>query len=118
MIGVHKMAVFFSNMLYTFLIAFGVMIGASFFAALGALISDHPPFKTMLDVAASVKIWAVALALGGTFSSFEVIEKGILTGELKAVIKQLVYIVTALAGANVGYFFIKLMKECYKLWIP
>jgi len=32
-----------SNIIYNFLIAFGVIVGASLFAGLGALINDHPP---------------------------------------------------------------------------
>ncbi|WP_425446270.1 YtrH family sporulation protein [Dethiothermospora halolimnae] len=108
---------FFTNLLYNFLIAFGVIVGGSFFAGLGALITNNPPVKTMISVASSIKIWAVAVALGGTFSSFEVIEKGILKGEIKGVIKQCGYILMALVGANIGYMFIRLIKKCDKIWL-
>ncbi len=40
---------FISNMLYSFLIEFGVMVGACSFAGIGAIINNHPPLKTMLD---------------------------------------------------------------------
>lgn len=111
------MNTFIDNVIYNFLIAFGVIIGASTFAAIGALINDKPPLKTMFDLAGSIKIWAVAVALGGTFSSLEVIERGLLKGEMKSIVKQAVYILIALGGANTGYGFIKLVQKCGELWV-
>lgn len=108
---------FFNNLLYSFLIAFGVVIGASLFAGVGALIINHPPMKTMLEVSKSIKIWAVAVALGGTFTSFQIIEQGLFNGEVKSLIKQIIYILIALIGANVAYSFLKLIQRCAKLWI-
>ena len=37
------MSDFYSNLVNNFLIAFGVIIGASIFAGIGAIITDHPP---------------------------------------------------------------------------
>lgn len=105
------------SIIYNFLIAFGVIVGASMFAGFGALINGHAPLKTMFNIAGSVKIWAVAVALGGTFSSFEIIEKGLFKGEIKSIVKQAVSIVIALAGANVGYAFIKLIQKCGEVWM-
>lgn len=106
---------FTSNVIYSFLISFGVMLGASTLAGLGAVINNHPPMKTMLDIAGSIKIWAVAVALGGTFTSFEIFDQGILKGEIRAVIKQIIYILIALVGANMGYGFLKLIQRSTEL---
>ncbi|MGE4284502.1 MAG: YtrH family sporulation protein [Clostridia bacterium] len=103
-------------MIHNFLIAFGVVIGASIFTGIGAIITNHPPFKAMLDIAGSIKIWAIAAALGGTFSSFAVIEKGLFEGEFKSIIKQAIYVLTALLGANMGYGFIGLIQRCSEIW--
>ena len=81
-------------------------------AGLGALINGHPPLKTMFNIAGSIKIWAIAVALGGTFSSFEIIEKGIFKGEIRSIIKQAVHVVIAVVGANMGYGFIRLIQKC------
>lgn len=110
------MSDFISNLINNFLIAFGVIIGASIFAGIGALITDRPPMKTMLDIADSIKIWAMAIALGGTFSSFKAIEKGLFHGEIKSIIKQALHVLTAIFGANTGYAFIKLLHKCGELW--
>ncbi|SKC73817.1 YtrH family sporulation protein [Maledivibacter halophilus] len=107
---------FINNLVYTFLIALGVIIGAGFFAGIGALINNHPPLKTMIDISSSIKIWAVAVSLGGTFSSFEIIEQGIFKGEIRSVVKQVSYIAAALIGANLGYLVIKLLYMSEKLW--
>lgn len=110
------MSNFISNMVYSFFIAFGVMFGACAFAGIGAIINNHPPLKTMLDLASSIKIWAVATALGGTFSSFQVIEEGLFKGEIRLMIKQIAYILAALFGANIGFYTIKLLERCGDLW--
>ena len=110
------MSDFYSNLINNFLIAFGVIIGASFFAGIGAIITGHPPLKAMLDLAGSIKIWAMAVALGDTFSSFVAIEKGLFHGEIKSILKQAVYVLTAILGANTGYIFIKLLHRCGGLW--
>lgn len=107
----------FSKIIYNFFIAFGVMLGACFFAGLAALILNHPPLKTMIDIGKNIKIWAIAIALGGTFSSFEILEKGILRREVMSVIKQIAYIMSALVGANCGYALLKYLKKISELWI-
>lgn len=106
------LSAFTSNIIYNFLIAFGVIIGASLFAGIGALINDHPPLKCMFEIARSIKIWAVAVALGGTFSTFEILEKGLFRGEIRSIVKQAVYVVVAVIGANAGYGFIRLIQKC------
>jgi hypothetical protein len=111
------MPTFISNMIYSFFIAFGVMLGACTCAGIGAIINNHPPLKTMFDLASSVKIWAVATALGGTFSSFQVLEEGIFRGEVRLAFKQMLYILAALIGSNTAYTVLKLLKRCGELWI-
>lgn len=108
---------FFSNVLYSLLISFGVIIGACSFAGVGALVNNQPPLKTMMDLANSVKIWAIATALGGTFSSFEAIEEGIFNGDIRTIVKQVIYILAAIIGANVGYRVIKLIQKCGQIWM-
>jgi len=102
----------FNNMVNHFLISFGVVVGASIFGGVGAVITNDPPLKAMLDIASSIKIWAVAVTLGGTFSSFAAIEKGLFEGEFKSIVKQAIYVLAALLGANMGYNAIKLIQRC------
>lgn len=103
-------------MINNFLISFGVVMGASIFAGIGAIITDNPPLRTMVNLSSSIKIWAMATALGGTFSSFIVIDKGLFEGEVKSIVKQVIYIFVALLGANSAYSFIKLIQRCSEIW--
>lgn len=107
---------FITSIIHNFFIAFGVVLGASLFSGLGAIFTDHPPLRTMINIASSIKIWAMAAALGGTFSTFAVIDKGLFEGEIKSIIKQVIYIFIALLGANAGYSFIRLIQRCSELW--
>lgn len=110
------MSYFYFSIIQNFLIAFGVVIGASLFSGLGAVISNHPPYKVMTDVAGSIKIWAIAASLGGTFTSFAMIDKGLFEGEIKTLVKQVFYILISLTGANIGYEFIRLLQKCGTIW--
>jgi hypothetical protein len=110
------MSSFYISIIHNFLTAFGVVIGASLFSGVGAIITGNPPYKVMMEVANSMKIWAIAASLGGTFSSFTVIEKGIFEGEIRTLIKQALYILISLTGANVGYEFISLLQRCGEIW--
>ncbi|NEZ46846.1 sporulation protein [Clostridium niameyense] len=107
---------FVTNIIYSFLVAFGVVIGGSAFAGIGAIINNDPPLKIMTGIANSIKIWAVAIALGGTFSSFSILEEGIFRGEFRGMIKQIFYIMSALIGANLAFKFIKLIDKCGEIW--
>lgn len=111
------MSDFISSVIYSFFVSFGVIVGGSSFVGVAALINNHPPFKTMVDLADSIKIWAVATALGGTFSSFKLIEEGLFRGEMVSLAKQIVYILAALIGANLGVRFVKLIQKCGHIWI-
>ena len=108
---------FLGNLVYSFMVSFGVIIGASVFSGIAAILLNHPPLKVMLDISNSIKIWAVATALGGTFSSFELFEEGIFKREFGSLCKQIVYILAALIGANLGLRFIKLIQKCGELWL-
>jgi len=110
------MSALYNSMIHNFLVAFGVIIGASVFAGVGAIFTNRPPLKVMLDIARSIKIWAMAVALGDTFSSYAAIEKGLFEGEFKSILKQAVYVLTALLGANAGYGLIWLIQRCGEIW--
>lgn len=105
------MKAFLGNLIYSFMVAFGIILGASTFAGIAAILLNNPPLKIMMNIANSIKIWAVATALGGTFSSFSILEEGIFKGELKGMIKQILYIISSLIGANLAVAIIRLLEK-------
>ena len=101
---------FYQNVLYNFFISLGVIIGGSIFGGLAATFTGHPPLKAMLELCDKIKIWAIIVALGGTFPSFKVLEVGIFNGEIRGLVKQVFFILSALAGAHLGYKLIFLFE--------
>lgn len=97
---------FEQKMVIIFFTALGVVLGAALIGSGAAIIVRQPPATTMLRLAGEIKIWAMVAAIGGTFTAFEVLESGIFEGEFRAVIKQLLYVISSFAGAQVGYFLI------------
>ncbi len=97
------METFGQKLILIFFTALGIMLGAALIGSLAAVMVREPPVAVMLKLARDMKIWAIAAAIGGTFSTFEVFESGLFQGELRAVIRQLLYIFSALAGTQVGY---------------
>jgi len=87
-----------------FFTSLGIMLGASVVGSLAALLVGEPPVGTLLKLAREIKIWAIVAAIGGTFSTFEILETGLFQGEVRAVVKQLLYIISALAGAQLGHY--------------
>ncbi|WP_066635457.1 YtrH family sporulation protein [Desulfolucanica intricata] len=100
------METFVQKIILIFFTAFGLLTGASLVGSLSAVLVREPPVSVMLKLAQEIKIWAIVAAIGGTFSTFEILESGILQGEIKSLIKQLLYILSSITGAQVGYYLI------------
>ncbi|HHV58065.1 MAG TPA: sporulation protein [Firmicutes bacterium] len=90
------------QLFFTFSIALGVVLGGTFLGGLSATLSGQPPGETMLNLAERIKVWAIVVALEGTFSIFQALEAGLLYGQLRPVARQLVYILAAFLGAHLA----------------
>jgi hypothetical protein len=88
------------------LTSLGVVLGAALIGSLSVIFTKGAPAKTMLKLAYEIKIWAIVAALGGTFSTIEVVELGLFEGQITALLQQFVYIIGAFMGAQLGYFII------------
>lgn len=100
------METFGQRMLLIFFTSLGVVLGAALVGTLAALLGGGAPVKTMLKLAYDIKIWAIVAAIGGTFTTIEILESGIFEGEFRAVVKQLLYLISAFLGAQAGYLLI------------
>ena len=97
-----------------FLTALGMMIGGAFIGSVPSGLTGHGPFKTMCELAGDLKIWAAVAAIGGSFTSLQTLESGLLEGEIRTVIKQLCYMFSAFAGAHAGYVLIMTLADTKK----
>lgn len=97
------MDLFYQKLLLIFFTSLGVLLGASLVGSLAAVIVGYPPLEIMLKLAREIKIWAIVAAIGGTFTTIEILQMGLLEGEFRALIKQLFFLISAFAGAHLGY---------------
>lgn len=104
------METFIHKSILIFFTALGIILGSSLLGCFAAILVKDPPVGTMLKLAQEIKIWAIVAAIGGTFSTFEIFESGLFQGELKPVIKQLIYIFCALAGTQSGYYLLLILS--------
>lgn len=108
---------FWGMLIHHFLVAFGVVFGAGCFSGIAAVINDQPPLKAMTDMSVFVKVWAIAIALGGSFDSLEMFEKGLLQGEIREMVRTVIFIIIAMIGANCGAYSLKLIPQLGD-WLP
>lgn len=85
-----------------FFIAFGVVIGGSMLAGIGAVFVSWAPAHYMQQTAEALKIWAIVAAVGGTIDPMRVIEANMLEGHFSPVLQQILIIVMAFLGAHMG----------------
>jgi hypothetical protein len=97
---------FWQTLILTFCIALGVNLGGSLVGAMGAIITNRPPLKTMLEISGELKIWALVAALGGTFGVIKIFEAGVFGKQFFDLGKQLFIICSAFLGAHLGYLLI------------
>ncbi len=76
---------FSTKIVIIFFTALGVMLGSALIGSIAAVFTGENPARIMLKIAKDIKIWAIVAAIGGTFSSIEVLESGIFEGQIKAV---------------------------------
>lgn len=93
---------FATKMCFDFFIAFGVVLGGSLLGGICAIITLQPPTFTMDNIADKIKIWAVVAAVGGTIDPLRVIETNFIEGHLSPAFKQILLIVSAFLGAQMG----------------
>ncbi|MDD3269773.1 MAG: YtrH family sporulation protein [Syntrophomonadaceae bacterium] len=105
------METFVHKSILIFFTALGIILGSSLLGSLAAILVREPPIGTMLKLAQEIKIWAIVAAIGGTFSTFEIFQSGLFQGELRPVVKQLIYILCALAGTQAGYYLLLIISE-------
>ncbi|MDW7674842.1 MAG: YtrH family sporulation protein [Bacillota bacterium] len=97
---------FINKLILVFFTALGVVMGAALLASLAALITQQPPVRIMMKVAGEIKIWAMVAAIGGTFTTIEILESGIFEGKLADAFHQVLLIIVAFIGAQVGQYLI------------
>ncbi|MDE5412321.1 MAG: YtrH family sporulation protein [Bacillaceae bacterium] len=93
---------FAATLVVDFFVAFGVIIGGAIIGGISAFLIGEPPLQKISELAASLKIWAIVAAIGGTFDAFTSLERGLFQGTHDDIFKTLFMIFAALCGAQAG----------------
>ncbi len=91
-----------------------MILGGTLLGSVSATIFGYGPLRVMAQLAKDLKIWAAVAAIGGSFDSLQALETGILEGQLRLVVKQLGFMVSAFAGAHTGYLIIVALSNTNK----
>lgn len=91
-----------ATLILNFFVASGVIIGGAIVGGIGAFLVGKSPLSMMGDLSGSLKIWAIAAAIGGTFDAISNIERGLFTGAHDDIFKTGLMIFVALCGAHSG----------------
>lgn len=92
-----------AELLKAFCVALGVDLGGALLAAGAAALTGGFPLRELSRWAHDLKVWGVVAAVGGSFPSVQQIEEGLLYFQVRTLVRQMVQILVALAGANAGY---------------
>jgi hypothetical protein len=84
-------------------LAFGVTAGGGILGAFGQWLVGQSGADAG-QMAFRIRIWAVAIAIGGTMTAFEHLERGLSQGALPQIVKDLLILSSAYAGAQVAYW--------------
>ena len=92
------------GVLLPFFTGLGVMLGGSLFGGLAALFYPESPFHRIRALAEDVKLWAIVVAIGGTFPTLRALDSGLFNGDVLHLVRQVGVIVAGFLGAQAGYW--------------
>ncbi len=78
---------FFSLLIISYFIAFGVILGGSLIGGFGAFLIGKPTLTYINQFAQNLRIWALVAAIGGTFDTFYSFERSFFGGDMKDIVK-------------------------------
>ncbi|MCY0898249.1 MAG: sporulation protein [Firmicutes bacterium] len=88
-------------------LALGVTVGGGLIGALGNWLAGHAASADASQIAFKIRIWAVAIAIGGTISALEHIEQSLTRRAMADLVKGSLTIFAAYAGAELGFWLIR-----------
>ena len=93
-----------------FFLSLGVTLGGGLLGALGLWLAGRGPQNPAV-VGYGIRIWAVAIAIGGTFTALENLERGFSAHALSAIVRDTISIVMAYLGAQSGYWLLNQLAK-------
>ncbi|BAS27282.1 hypothetical protein LIP_1433 [Limnochorda pilosa] len=92
------------ELLLPFCTAFGVVLGGSLLGSLAIVLTRGSPLAAIADLSGKIRLWAIAVAIGGTFDTLTALESGLFGGQVFLLLRQGAVVAAALFGAHAGYW--------------
>ena len=102
---------FFSSYIQSYFIALGVLLGGTLIGGFAVFLTGQPLLTEIYRLSGLLGIWAIVVAIGGTDKAVFSFERGIFNGETKEIFKQLLLIISAIAGTQTGALFINWLTQ-------
>ncbi len=88
-------------------LACGVTLGGGLLGAFGHWLAGHQADADASQIAFRIRIWAVAVAIGGTISALESFEQSLTARAVLDLVRGGLTLTAAYAGAELGYWLIR-----------
>lgn len=88
-------------------LALGVTLGGGLLGALGHWLAGQQASADASQIAFKIRIWAVAVAIGGTITALENFQKSVASRAMVDLIRGGITLLAAYAGAALGYWLIR-----------
>lgn len=105
--GIFMSSGFIWTLIQAYAVALGVDLGGALVVAAAAALVGGLPVRTLTTWAEELRLWGVVAALGGSFDPLRGIEKGLFYLDIRALAKQVLWVVAALCGAHTGYLILR-----------
>lgn len=102
---------FFPAFIQSYFIALGVLLGGALIGGIASFLTGQPPLTAISRLSSALRIWAIVAAIGGTFDAVYKFERGIFYAETKDIVKQILFILSALGGAQTGALIINWLTQ-------
>jgi hypothetical protein len=83
-------------------VALGVTLGGALIGGLAVFAAGRPD-PDYVSLAWRIRIWAVAVAIGGAMTALEKLEHEFLASGMRGVLRDVAVVAVAYAGAQAGY---------------
>jgi hypothetical protein len=98
-----------SQLIVNFFVAFGVVLGGAMLGGIASVLTLQPPTAQMMTLAEKIKIWAMVASVGGTIDPIRYIESSFAEGHISLATKQILFIISAFIGAQLGNSLVQLI---------
>lgn len=95
------------RLLGNFLVALGVTLGGSLSGAAASLLVGGHPMDRLRFLSDEMRLWGILVAVSGSFEPLRGIEQGIFAGQIWVMVRQIIFLLAAMAGGHVGYLLLQ-----------